>query len=162
MASSNGRRGAITTIADPTITKVGRFLRFWKLDELPQFLNVLRGDMSLVGPRPKVPGQQNEVFNCRPGITGAATIAFANEESLLAEIPEDRLEEYFHKILLPMKQCMDMNYMAKATLFTDLRLLADTALRNWPQTLQTCPIHLEERAELRGRSAFEPELRLGD
>jgi lipopolysaccharide/colanic/teichoic acid biosynthesis glycosyltransferase len=162
MACSSMRRGAITTTADPAITRVGRFLRFWKLDELPQFLNVLRGDMSLVGPRPKVPGQQTEVFHCRPGITGAATIAFANEESFLAEIPEERLEEYFQNTLLPLKRSLDAHYMAHATPITDLQLLAQTALRNWPRMDNRHPLPSGEGAEHRVTTAFEPELRLGD
>ena len=131
MLLSNERRGNITTINDPAITKLGRFLRWWKLDELPQFLNVLQGQMSLVGPRPKVPEQQTGTLSCRPGITGAATIAFAQEEIFLVGIPEGKLEDYCRNVLLPMKQSLDESYMARATLLSDLRLLLHTAMRRW-------------------------------
>jgi lipopolysaccharide/colanic/teichoic acid biosynthesis glycosyltransferase len=131
MKLSHERRGLITTINDPTITNVGRYLRWWKLDELPQFLNVLRGEMSLVGPRPKVPEQQITLLKCRPGITGAATIAFAQEELLLVEIPEEQLEEHFRNVILLLKDTLDANYMANATPLSDLRLLLHTAIRRW-------------------------------
>jgi lipopolysaccharide/colanic/teichoic acid biosynthesis glycosyltransferase len=131
MTTSEYKRGAITTIDDPTITRVGKFLRRWKLDELPQFINVLRGEMSLVGPRPKVPDQQIGVLVCLPGITGAATIAFAQEEAFLAGIPNGELEDYFRRVLLPLKNILDANYMAEATLLSDLRLIQRTALRRW-------------------------------
>jgi lipopolysaccharide/colanic/teichoic acid biosynthesis glycosyltransferase len=134
MHLSSKRRGNITSIDDPSITNLGRFLRWWKLDELPQLLNVLLGEMSLVGPRPKVPEQQTSVLSCRPGITGAATIAFANEEVFLVGIPKNELEDYCRNVLLPMKQNLDESYMARATLFSDLRLLLRTALRRWDRT----------------------------
>jgi lipopolysaccharide/colanic/teichoic acid biosynthesis glycosyltransferase len=134
MKVCDGRRGLITTINDPAITAAGRFLRWSKLDELPQFLNVLRGEMSLVGPRPKVPEQQTRLLRCRPGITGAATIAFAQEEAFLVGIPEDKLEDYFRTVLLPLKESLDARYMARATPFSDLRLLQHTAMRRWDRT----------------------------
>ena len=134
MIFSNKRRGNVTTITDPEITNLGRLLRWWKLDELPQFLNVLKGDMSLVGPRPKVPEQQTSVLSCRPGITGAATIAFAQEEIFLAGIPECTLEDYCRNVLIPIKQSLDESYMARATPLSDLRLLLHTAMRRWDRT----------------------------
>jgi len=135
MLLSNERRGNITTINNPAITNLGRFLRWWKLDELPQLLNVLQGDMSLVGPRPKVPEQQTRALSCRPGITGAATIAFAQEEVFLVGIPQYTLEDYCRNVLLPLKESLDKSYMARATLFSDLRLLLHTAIRRWDRTL---------------------------
>jgi len=134
MIHSNKIRGNITTINDPAITNVGRFLRWWKLDELPQFLNVLQGEMSLVGPRPKVPEQQTWVSSCRPGITGAATIAFAQEDVFLVGIPDGELEDYCRNILLPLKQSLDESYMARATPLSDLRILLHTAMRRWDRT----------------------------
>jgi lipopolysaccharide/colanic/teichoic acid biosynthesis glycosyltransferase len=111
------------------ITRLGRFLRWSKLDELPQLLNVLRGEMSLVGPRPKVPEQSTSVFACRPGLTGAATLAFVQESALLDRIPQASVGEYHDRVLLPLKCRMDETYMAKATFISDLRILASTAVR---------------------------------
>jgi lipopolysaccharide/colanic/teichoic acid biosynthesis glycosyltransferase len=162
MNLSDERRGAITTIDDPAITKVGRFLRWWKLDELPQFLNVLRGEMSLVGPRPKVPEQQTRQLRCRPGITGAATIAFAQEELFLAGIPEGQLQEYFRNVLLPLKESLDSSYMAKATPLSDLRLLQRTAVRRWSRTEIAHLLTPAQGFSNQGASPFEPGLGLGD
>jgi lipopolysaccharide/colanic/teichoic acid biosynthesis glycosyltransferase len=77
---------SVTTAHNQRFTPIGPFLRRWKLDEFPQFWNVLKGDMSLVGPRPKIPGHQISQLQCRPGITGAATIAFAREENFLSGV----------------------------------------------------------------------------
>lgn len=125
------RKGFITTIDDEQITALGRVLRYWKLDELPQLWNVLRGDMSLVGPRPRVPEQQRVELRCRPGITGAASLAFAREEVLLAGIPRDHLDTFYAGRVLPLKQRMDDAYMAQATLFSDVKLLGKTAATVW-------------------------------
>jgi lipopolysaccharide/colanic/teichoic acid biosynthesis glycosyltransferase len=162
MQLSDARRGAITTIDDPAITKVGRFLRWWKLDELPQFLNVVRGEMSLVGPRPKVPEQQTALLRCRPGITGEATIAFAQEEVFLAGIPEGQLQEYFRNVLLPLKESLDSSYMAKATPFSDLRLLLCTAVRRWNHTEISDLLARVHGNSRHGVRTFEPRLGLGD
>lgn len=131
MVASGHQRGTITTENDPAITPVGRFLRRWKLDEVPQFVNVLRGDMSLVGPRPKVPQQRAGAPRCRPGITGAATLAFADEETLLAGIPKEELETFFRDVLLPWKQYLDSRYLVQATFASDLHLILRTVLRRW-------------------------------
>jgi hypothetical protein len=109
----------------------GRFLRQWKLDELPQLLNVLWGDMSLVGPRPKMPEHMLHEIPCRPGITGAATIAFAREAAVLSRVPEEHLESYYHAVVLPAKRHLDAEYMARATFFSDFKLLFDSVLRRW-------------------------------
>lgn len=160
ITSSNETRPAFTIIDDPTITAVGRILRWWKLDELPQFLNVLHGEMSLVGPRPKVPEQQIGLLTCRPGITGAATIAFAREEIFLAGIPKGRLDDYFRSTLLPLKHRLDSEYMACATLMSDLRLLQCTVLRRWPRAhISSLPTHAKGKVT-EGVSAFEPGLGL--
>jgi lipopolysaccharide/colanic/teichoic acid biosynthesis glycosyltransferase len=124
-------RSAIATIEDEQITPVGRVLRYWKLDEFPQLVNVIRGEMTLVGPRPRVPNQQVGILRCRPGITGAASLAFAREEVLLAGIPKHQLDSYYDCRVLPLKQRLDDGYMAQATLFSDLKLLLITAVRVW-------------------------------
>jgi lipopolysaccharide/colanic/teichoic acid biosynthesis glycosyltransferase len=138
-----GRRGkgSITRIDDARITPVGRLLRALKLDELPQFVNVLLGHMSLVGPRPRVPDQPAAPLTCRPGITGAASLAFAREEEMLAGIPAHQLNSYYAKRVVPVKQRMDAAYMARATFASDLSLLLLTIFRIWvariPSTQET-------------------------
>jgi lipopolysaccharide/colanic/teichoic acid biosynthesis glycosyltransferase len=123
--------GPITTSDDQRFTRVGPFLRRWKLDELPQLANVLLGHMSLVGPRPKVP--EHVMFDppCRPGITGLATIVFAREEEALAGMDRERLDAYYHAFVLPAKRQLDAAYMARATFLSDLRLLVNSVLRRW-------------------------------
>ena len=109
----------IASLSSEYITTLGRFLRRLKLDELPQLFNVLIGDMSLVGPRPRVLEQQNGPLHVRPGITGAATLVFAREEDLFAQIPKGALAAYYREIVLPAKHKLDSEYMQRATFFTD-------------------------------------------
>jgi len=127
----SGSRSKVTTSENQRFTPVGPFLRRWKLDELPQLLNVLVGNMSLVGPRPKLPEHQLAELKCRPGITGAATIAFAREELILARLPNHHLDGFYHSIILPAKLRIDREYMKRATFTSDLKLICDTVLRRW-------------------------------
>jgi lipopolysaccharide/colanic/teichoic acid biosynthesis glycosyltransferase len=131
----NRTHNSVTTADNQRFTPVGPFLRRWKLDELPQLWNVLKGDMSLVGARPKLPEHQIGKLRCRPGITGAATIAFAREENYLARLPKHNLLEYYHERILPAKHSIDIEYTSRATFFSDLRLLIDTVLRRWDTTV---------------------------
>jgi lipopolysaccharide/colanic/teichoic acid biosynthesis glycosyltransferase len=122
----------ITVGADPRITRVGAFLRRTKLDELPQLLNVLKGDMSLVGPRPEVPRyvafyppQLRElVLSVRPGITDEASIEFARESELLAGCAEP--ERHYVEEVLPRKLDIYARYARHHTLAGDLRILMRT------------------------------------
>jgi lipopolysaccharide/colanic/teichoic acid biosynthesis glycosyltransferase len=114
---------------DRRITPLGRILRRHKMDELPQLFNVLRGDMCLVGPRPKLRGHHSEDLQFRPGLTGAASVAFAAEEILLRHVQEHDLEDVHHRLITPRKLQLDLAYMAQATLRSDLRLLVMTLLR---------------------------------
>jgi len=129
--AAHGEHHPITTLDNQSFTPVGPFLRYWKLDELPQLANVLLGHMSLVGPRPKMPDHSIYEVPCRPGITGMATVAFAREEEILARVPEDQLESYYHHVVLPAKGQMDAEYGARATLLSDIRLLVISVLRRW-------------------------------
>jgi lipopolysaccharide/colanic/teichoic acid biosynthesis glycosyltransferase len=116
----------ITVAGDARITPVGAFLRRFKLDEIPQFWNVLRGDMCLVGPRPKLPHHEALHLDCRPGITGVATLAFRREEEFLAGIPAHELEAFYELFVKPAKAQMDLDYMRKATFASDLAVLGNT------------------------------------
>jgi FlaA1/EpsC-like NDP-sugar epimerase/lipopolysaccharide/colanic/teichoic acid biosynthesis glycosyltransferase len=120
----------VTMGADPRITRFGAGLRRAKLDELPQLLNVLRGDMSLVGPRPEdsrfVAGytpEQLRVLDVRPGITSPASIAFRDEQSRLAGATE---QDYLQRVL-PLKLRLDLEYVEHQSLALDLSVLAQTA-----------------------------------
>ena len=118
----------ITTADDPRITRFGAFLRRTKLDELPQLVNVLRGEMSLVGPRPDVPelvpteGEQaRTILSVPPGITGPATLVFRDEEQLLARQPDPA--RYNAEVLLPTKARINEHYVRTWRLRRDLRYL---------------------------------------
>jgi lipopolysaccharide/colanic/teichoic acid biosynthesis glycosyltransferase len=121
----------VSTTCNQLFTPVGPFLRRWKLDEVPQLFNVLAGHMSLVGPRPKLPAHAISNVPCRAGITGAATIAFAREESILDRVPKHLLESFYHTVVLPAKHQLDEDYMASATFISDLKLIVDSVLRRW-------------------------------
>jgi lipopolysaccharide/colanic/teichoic acid biosynthesis glycosyltransferase len=127
---------SLTRSGDSRITQIGRVLRRWKIDELPQLINVVRGDMSLVGPRPDVPkyireltNEQRRVLTLLPGITGAASLVYHQEEVVLAKIPEELIEEYYCAELLPAKVALDMEYAQRASFFNDLIILLKTARR---------------------------------
>jgi len=118
---------SITVQGDARITRVGALLRKFKLDELPQFVNVIMGDMSFIGPRPKLPHHESLHMPFRPGITGAATLAFRCEEELLRRVPEQDLDLFYARTIKPLKAKLDWEYMQRATWWTDLGLLWCTA-----------------------------------
>lgn len=149
---------AVTTDGNQPFTAIGPFLRRTKLDELPQILNVLRGDMSLVGPRPKMPEHVTGGFSCRPGITGAATLVFAREETLLDSVPEHELESFYHGVVLPAKCQLDAEYMSRATLLSDLKLIAKSMLRRWHDSLAMRSLLIERsRSNSNLPEGFEPD-----
>lgn len=122
---------SITRAGDPRVTRVGRLLRGSKLDEIPQLINVLKGDMSLVGPRPEVPEyvalferDYREILTVRPGITDLASIKYRHEAKLLAA-SADPQREYIARIL-PDKIDLAKQYVRRASLALDLRLIAQT------------------------------------
>lgn len=124
---------SITVGEDPRITRVGRFLRAYKLDELPQLINVLLGQMSLVGPRPEVPEyahvypEQERVWSVRPGITDPTSIELRNEAELLAGV--DDPESYYRDVLLKQKTTAYLAYIERASLRYDIEVILETLLR---------------------------------
>ncbi|CAM4223211.1 sugar transferase [Roseateles saccharophilus] len=126
---------AITVGADPRITRSGALLRATKLDELPQLWDVLRGAMSLVGPRPELPRYvelyptelRNQVLAVRPGITDPASLAFSHEAELLAAAKDPERE--YREVILPAKLKLSAGYAARASLATDLKLILQTLSR---------------------------------
>jgi lipopolysaccharide/colanic/teichoic acid biosynthesis glycosyltransferase len=126
----------VTRRGDARVTWLGEWLRRWKLDELPQFFNVLRGEMSLVGPRPdleqfwrQTTEVERQTLAVKPGITGAATLTFSNEEELLAHIPESEMMGFYVGDLLPRKARLDYQYAAEANFWSDCRILLKTIVR---------------------------------
>lgn len=131
MVNGADSSGWATTAGDPRITAIGSLLRKWKLDELPQLWNVLRGDMSLVGPRADVPdlmhllcGDDRLILNVRPGITGPAAIAYRNEEELLAGHADP--QRFTAEVLFPEKIRINRAYLEELSLRTDVRCLFRT------------------------------------
>jgi lipopolysaccharide/colanic/teichoic acid biosynthesis glycosyltransferase len=121
----------ITGAADPRITPVGALLRRWKLDELPQLLNVVKGEMAFVGPRPEVPRyvahytpEQREVLAVPPGITGITQIRYRHEEALLRDAADP--ETLYVQEILPAKLALDLTYLRSRSAWTDLRVLLAT------------------------------------
>ena len=135
MVDGAAARGpAVTADGDPRVTRLGRFLRRSKLDELPQLINVWLGDMSLVGPRPEVPRYlgcyspaDRVVLAVRPGITDPASLCFRHEEELLARF-DDR-ERAYTEVLLPMKLELARQYVAQQSLLGDVALILKTLAR---------------------------------
>ena len=122
---------SLTAYDDPRITPIGRFLRRWKLDEIPQFINVLKGEMSVVGPRPEAPVYvkhytewQKRVLSVRPGITGPAQFVHRNEEEMLKGKTDP--EAFYITQIMPQKIAIDLEYIQKRTLATDIWWLLKT------------------------------------
>jgi lipopolysaccharide/colanic/teichoic acid biosynthesis glycosyltransferase len=126
------RRGAQLTVgADQRITRCGHWLRHYKLDELPQLLNVIKGEMSLVGPRPEVPRYvdcyspaERAILELTPGITSTASLRFRNESALLAQ--QNEPEQFYLAEVLPAKIRADLAYAQRATWLSDLGLIVQT------------------------------------
>lgn len=123
--------GQLTVGADARITRTGRFIRAWKLDELPQLINVVRGEMDLVGPRPEVPRyvalydeQQREVLTVRPGITDPASVEFRNESELMAQHPEP--ERLYVEQIMPRKLALNIDYVRRRTVLSDIGVIFST------------------------------------
>jgi lipopolysaccharide/colanic/teichoic acid biosynthesis glycosyltransferase len=143
----------VTRHCDSRMTKVGALLRRLKLDELPQLINVARGDMSFVGPRPKIPQHENLCMLCRPGITGAATIEFSHEEALLMGVPEEFVERYVVTVLNPEKCKLDIQYIETTRFRVDLKILLDTVFKLSKRSKRT--FSTESARFLKAKSSME-------
>ncbi|HLK48479.1 MAG TPA: sugar transferase [Bryobacteraceae bacterium] len=128
---ANSAGAPVTSAGDRRITRVGRWLRRLKLDELPQLVNVLVGEMSLIGPRPEVPEfvriddpTWQAVLSVRPGVTDLATLVYRDEEQLLESLP-DPIRSY-RDTILPAKLYLNLEYQQSRTISRDLQLLALT------------------------------------
>ena len=135
MNTIHGINTKITTRDDKRITKWGKFFRRTKLDELPTLWNVLKGDMSLVGPRPDVPGYADKlkgsdrrILELRPGITGPATLKYANEEQLFANV--DDPIKYNDEVIFPDKVKINLEYLDNWSLWGDIKIILSTIFRS--------------------------------
>jgi len=127
--------GGSTAKDDPRITRVGHLLRKYKLDELPQLLNVIKGEMSLVGPRPELPQytsqytvQEQAILSVRPGITDYSSIEYIDLAEVLGGDDVDRVYE---EKVLPRKNQMRLKYVAERSFWLDLRLILLTLVKVW-------------------------------
>ena len=125
--------GASTAVDDPRLTRFGRVLRRHKLDELPQFFNVLGGSMSLVGPRPQVlaytdkyQGEERLILNMRPGITDLASLYFSDMDKVLGS---GDVDARYAREIEPVKNMLRLRYVKEASLFLDLRILVESAFK---------------------------------
>src|SRR5688572_7045623 len=133
---------AVTKNGDVRVTWIGRMLRKTKLDELPQLWNVLKGDMSLVGPRPEVPRyvahytpEQREILRCKPGITDLASLCFRDEEALLGHA--DNVEKFYVQHCIPRKLKLNQEYAARANVVSDTWIILQTLCPYWVGVLVT-------------------------
>ena len=133
--SPNLASGSITLSGDWRVTKPGKFLRKTKINELPQIINILKGDISLVGPRPLVEKTfsaysekiQSSIYNVKPGLTGIGSIIFRDEESIISAIKEEDPHEFYKRVIAPYKGELEMWYQKNNSFFLDLQLIFLTA-----------------------------------
>ena len=133
--SMNMGTGSITLQNDPRVTKIGSFLRKTKINELPQIINILKGDISLVGPRPLVTKTfkaynkeiQSKIYNLKPGLTGIGSIIFRDEESIISSVTDEDPHEFYRRVIAPYKGELEMWYQKKASMILDLKLIFLTA-----------------------------------
>ena len=127
--------GSITLQNDFRVTKIGKFLRITKINELPQLFNILRGDISLVGPRPLVEQDfqaypetiRDRIYNVKPGLTGIGSIIFRDEESFISAVKDEDPHEFYKRIIAPYKGELEMWYQENNSFLLDLQLIFMTA-----------------------------------
>lgn len=133
--SMNMGTGSITLQNDFRVTPVGRVLRKTKINELPQIINILNGDISIVGPRPLVTKTfmayseevQSKIYNVKPGLTGIGSIVFRDEESLISSIKDEDPHEFYKRVIAPYKGELEMWYQDHRSFLLDFKLIFMTA-----------------------------------
>ena len=133
--SMNMGTGSITLQNDFRVTIIGKFLRKTKINELPQIINILKGDISLVGPRPLViktflaysSNIQSKIYQVKPGLTGIGSIVFRDEESIISSVKNEDPHEFYKRVIAPFKGELEMWYQDKCSFFLDLQLIFLTA-----------------------------------
>ncbi len=134
--SLNMGTGSITLQNDFRVTKFGKFLRKSKINELPQLINIIKGDITIVGPRPVLEQDWKlypksiiyEIYNVKPGLTGIGSIVFRDEESLISSIKGDDYHEFYKRVIAPYKGELEMWYQKNNSIFLDIKLIFLTAL----------------------------------
>ena len=133
----NRSKVSITLSSDNRITPLGRFLRRSKIDELPQLWNILRGDMSVVGPRPDVPGYSDKLqgsdqllLTVRPGLTGLDSVSYPDEETILDQQPDP--QKYYDEVLWPDKVRLNLAYIKNRSFWMDIAIILFTVVRKKP------------------------------
>ncbi len=132
--SPNMGTGSLTVRDDPRVTPMGKYLRKSKVNELPQIINVLKGDMSIVGPRPQMKvdfdvypdNVQSAIYNEKPGITSIGSIIFRDEEKLMTETDRP-IQEYYAEVIAPYKGKLELWYQERASIFNDIKIIFLTA-----------------------------------
>ena len=127
--------GSITLQNDFRVTKIGVFLRKTKINELPQIINILKGDISLVGPRPLVDKTfsaynekvQSKIYNVKPGLTGIGSIIFRDEESIISAVTDEDPHDFYKRVIAPYKGELEMWYQENRSLYLDFQLIFMTA-----------------------------------
>ena len=133
--SMNMGTGSITLQNDFRVTPIGKFLRKTKINELPQIINILKGDISIVGPRPLVTKTfsayteeiRSKIYNVKPGLTGIGSIVFRDEESLISAVKDEDPHEFYKRVIAPYKGELEMWYQKNKSFFLDLQLIFMTA-----------------------------------
>ena len=133
--SMNMGTGSITLQNDFRVTPIGKFLRKTKINELPQIINILKGDISLVGPRPLVTKTfsaysaevQRKIYKVKPGLTGIGSIIFRDEESIISAVKDEDPHEFYKRVIAPYKGELEMWYQENRSFFLDLQLIFMTA-----------------------------------
>ena len=138
--------GSITLRNDFRVTRIGHFLRITKINELPQLINILKGDISIVGPRPLVKSDydaypstvRDNIYNVKPGLTGIGSIIFRDEESIISAVTVENPHEFYKRVIAPYKGELEMWYQEHNSFFLDLQLIFMTA---WVILLPTSKLY---------------------